>query len=345
MGNISLCAIDTAKVWFQIECRNHANNVVCRKKLRREQLIEFVATALPRGCLVAMEACGGSNYWGQQFRKLGMIVKLIPPQYVKPFRLGLKDDRNDATAIANAVVAPQMRFVPVKEPWQQELQAIIRIRQQLVEQRTQGVNQLRGLLTEYGIVAPTGRLKFCKMLPRLLEENEERLGQVLTAAFKTYQNNLFLIDQQIVESERQLEEMAKSNPYARALIKKLCGVGKLAALSLVAAVGAGTDFKNGRNLAAAIGIVPRHSGTGGKTILGPITKTGNCYVRQLFVHGARSFIWHAENKQDEISLWVKKLLAGGKHKNVAAVALANKLLRMCLPILRQVHREGGLQPV
>jgi transposase len=330
MEKITLCGIDLAKNVYQVECRNHAGKTLVNKKVRREHLMEFI-NQLPKSCVVAMEACAGAHELGRECKKIGLQVKLMPAQFVTAFRRAQKNDPNDTGAICNAAVAPKMRFVEVKSEEQQCVLSLHRSRELLIKNRTAMSNHLRGLLTERGIVMGVGLSTLRKSLPRILEKHREKLGELSYEHFCQLYESIKRIDNDIAGYDRQLRLIAKGNPDAR-LLCDLPTVGVCTATAIVATVGKATQFKNGRNFAASLGLVPRQNSSGGRIVLGSITKRGDAYVRKLLIHGARSVIRHAEHKTDNLSLWLKELKRS-KGANVAAVALANKMARVIWVVL------------
>ena len=309
--NIKRVGVDLAKQVFQVHGVDCQDKAVLRKRLKRDQVLKFFAT-LPR-CLVGMEACGGSHHWARELQELGHDVKLVAPQFVKPYVKGNKNDANDAEAICEAIGRPTMRFVAVKTVAQQDLQAAHRIRSELVRQRTAKANQVRGLLAEYGIVV--GR-------------RVEALRQGLT-----------YLDKRAAAMDKQLHTPANDDPAAKRL-QGIPGIGPITATALTCAVGDGKLFKRGRDMAAWIGLTPKqHSGGGKEKLLG-ISKRGDAYLRTLLIHGARSVLKVAGNKDDLRSRWLQQLCSR-RNKNIAAVALANKNARVAWALL---SKGLGYQP-
>jgi transposase len=266
-----------------------------------------------------MEACGGAHYWARKLQERGYTVKLIAPQFVKPYVQSNKNDANDAEAICEAMSRPKMRFVAVKTVEQQDVQAVHRIRSGLIEQRTAKGNQIRGLVSEYGLVAP---------------RQDAQNG--LSARFRRLLNALWCdlrtLDERVAELDREIALIAQSDPAAQRL-QQLRGVGPIIATALVAAVGDGAQFANGRQMAAALGLTPKQHSSGGKDKQLGISKRGDAYLRVVLIHGARSAIRTAKSKNDRLSLWVRALLER-RHPNVVAAALANKTARIAWAMLR-----------
>ena len=327
--NLSLLAIDLAKSVFQLHGVDSSGKVVLQKRLSRERLIEFIAN-LPR-CTIAMEACGGANYWGREFEKLGHTVRLISPQFVKPYVKSNKNDSADAAAIAEAASRPHMRFVPVKRIEQQDIQGLHRVRERLVKSRTALVNEIRGLLGEYGIVLPTTVRKLRSLLPTILTQQEPELTSMSRDLFSTLLEELSELDQRIARLEERLEAIYQSHPACQRL-SKIPGVGPMTATALLAAVSDPQSFKNGRQFAAWLGLVPKQHSSGGKERLLGISKRGDVYLRKLLIHGARSVAWRVKDRTDSRSLWVQSLIER-RGVNRAAVALANKNARIIWTLL------------
>ena len=326
--NLSLLAIDLAKSVFQLHGVDPSGNVVLQKRLSRERLIEFIAN-LP-SCTIAMEACGGANYWGREFEKLGHSVRLISPQFVKPYVKTNKNDSADAAAIAEAASRPHMRFVPVKKIEQQDIQGLHRVRERLVKSRTALVNEIRGLLGEYGIVLPTTVRKLRALLPAILDQSQE-MTSMSRDLFSTLLEELSELDQRIARLEERIEAIYQCHPACQRL-SKIPGVGPMTATALLAAVSDPQSFKNGRQFAAWLGLVPKQHSSGGKERLFGISKRGDVYLRKLLIHGARSTVWRVKGKTDSRSLWLQSLIER-RGVNRAAVALANKNARIIWTLL------------
>ena len=290
---MSVVGIDLAKRVFQLHGVDGAGQVVVRKKLTRAKLMPFVAQLEP--CVIGMEACAGAHYWGREFRRFGHQVKLVSPQFVKPFVKSNKNDAADAEAICIAVSQPHMRFVPMKEVEQQDIQALHRARQLLIKQRTGLANQIRGLLGEYGIVIPQGIGRLREHLPRLLEDGENNLTMRSRELFAELYEQLRWLDERVAVFERKLAHVFKTNERCQRL-GQMAGVGPMIATALVAAVNDANEFSNGRQLAAWLGLVPRQHSSGGKPLLLGISKRGNRYLRTLLIHGARAMVYRYRNR-------------------------------------------------
>ncbi len=282
-------------------------------------------------CLVAMEACGGAHYWAREIRALGHEVKLIAPQYVKPYVKGNKNDYNDAEAIAEAAQRPNMRFVPLKSVEQQDIQNFHRQRERLKKERTALVNQARGLLAEYGVVIPKGVAALRRELPLILEDAENGLSGLSRELFAELLEDLRGLEERFTHCERRIKSMNQGNALCRRL-DGILGIGPITASATYAAIGDGKEFNNGRHYSAWLGLVPGQHSTGGKAVLLGISKRGNTYLRQLYIHGARSVLLHSATKQDRFSRWAQSVLARRGH-NKACVAVANKLARMAWAVM------------
>ncbi len=321
--------IDLGKKTFHVFGVGESGSVVVKKKLRRKQVLEYFVNLPP--CLVGMEACGSSHHWARELIKLGHEVKLISPQFVKPYVKGNKNDYNDAEGICEAVGRPNMRFVTVKSIEQQDLQGLHRIRQSVVKQRTALANQIRGLLGEYGIVVARGIGQVRSRIPEILEDGENGLTDrfrgwlaELLEAFRT-------LDERIEQYKQEIQREHAANAMCQRL-SAIPGVGPLSATAIVASYGDGQQFSDGRQFAASIGLVPRQHTTGDKPRLLGISKRGDKYIRTLLIHGARSVIYRIEGKTDSLSRWLQSLVAR-RGKNKAAVALANKNARIIWALL------------
>jgi transposase len=303
--------------------------IVGRRKCTRPQLFAFFRTSPP--VLVGMEACASSHYIARTLAEMGHDARLMPAQYVKPFLRSQKNDFLDAEAIAEAVQRPTMRFVPIKTREQLELQALHRVRDRLVGRRTAVSNQIRGLLAEHGITIRKGRGGFRGFVPSLLTSTDETLSTSMKRLIAGLWEEWLATDAAVQNLSRELEILAKHDEDCRRLMT-VPGVGPLVATAMVAAVADGSAFARGRDFAAWLGLVPRQMSTGGKTRLGSITKRGNSYLRRMFIHGARSFRLNGNRSVHPIGAWLDDL-DRRVHKNVATVALANKLARIAWSVL------------
>ncbi len=323
--------VDLAKSVFQIHGVDRSERTTWRRRLRREDWIDVLREKLEPGGEVGMEACGGAHHWARELQKLGYRVKLIAPQFVKPYVKSNKHDAADAEAICEAMARPGMRFVPVKTVEQQDIQAIHRVRASAVEQRSAKSNQIRGLVAEYGLVAPRELLHLRRALPRWLEDESNGLTARFRRLLRELQTELIALDERIAELDREIEEIAKSEPAAKRLMQ-LRGVGPIIATAMLATVGDARQFSNGRQMSASIGLTPKQHSSGGKDRMLGISKRGDAYLRSLLIHGARAVIRTARAKDDPLSKWVTRI-ADRRHPNVAAAALANKTTRIAWAML------------
>jgi len=325
---ITTIGIDLAKNVFQVHGVDEHGKVVLRKQLRRDQMAVFFANLPP--CLIGMEACGSAHYWARKLSALGHTVRLMAPQFVKPYVKTNKNDCNDAEAICEAVGRPNMRFVAVKSVEQQAVLAQHRVRQGFVKARTAQANQIRGLLSEFGLIIPQGIAHIAKRAPALLEEASNELPVSFRQLMQRLLCHLKELDRQVQELEAQIKAWHLQSESSRKL-EKIPGIGPLGASALVASIADARSFDNGRQLAAWLGLVPRQHSSGGKSTLLGMSKRGDSYLRTLLVHGARSVIMHAQRRAGNDS-WLARLLQR-RNPNVAAVALANKNARVAWALL------------
>jgi len=325
---ITTIGIDLAKAVFQIHGVGERGKVAVRKQLKRSEMASYFARLEP--CLIGMEACGSAHHWARKLQGFGHTVKLMSPQFVKPYVKTNKNDMADAEAICEAVSRPNMRFVSVKTVEQQAILSVHRARTGFVKARTAQANQIRGLLSEFGVVIPKGIHSVIKRIPEILEDGENGLPGTMRNLLQRLAENLKEMDRQVDELERQIQLWHRENEASRRLAE-IPGIGPITASAITATVGNAREFKNGRQLAAWMGLVPRQNSSGGKQNLLGISKRGDTYLRTLLIHGARSVIQYAEKKADESS-WLRKLMAR-RNKNVAAVALANKNARTIWALL------------
>ena len=324
---------------------NQTGRLVKKKQLRRKQVLATMAKLEP--CLIAMEACGGAHYWARAFITLGHEVKLIAPQYVKPYVKGNKNDYNDAEAIAEAAQRPNMRFVPIKSVERhdcmdaggratpgavaEDVQNFHCQRERIKKERTALVNQVRGLLAEYGVVIKLGVSAVRQALPEILEDADNGLTALARELFANLLEELRVVDERFKQCDRRIRALNEDNEVCQRL-DGILGIGPITASATYAAAGEGKDFVNGRHFSAWLGLVPGQHSTGGKTVLLGISKRGNAYLRTLFIHGARAVLRHSANKTDRFSRWAQAVLARRGH-NKACVAVANKMARMAWVIM------------
>lgn len=321
--------IDLAKSVFALHGVDEHGKTVLRKKVKRSQLLETLAGLPP--CVVGMEACGGSHYWHRRITALGHTVKLMAAQYVKPYVKTNKNDYQDAEAICEAVQRPNMRFVSPKSEEQQQMQAVHRVREQVMKRRTALANQARGLLAEFGLVVPVGIRKIRGQLPEILEDGENGLPDLMREVLQGLLDQMREVDQTLDRYEQMLTRLYRSNEACQRL-GQMPGVKVITATAIVASAPDAKVFANGRNYAAALGLVPRQHSSGGKTVLLGISKRGNRYLRKLLVHGARAVVSAALKKTDRRSLWIQDLVQR-RGMNRATVAVANKQARMMWVLL------------
>lgn len=328
-NTLTVLGVDLAKQSFQLHGVDAAGQVMLKKKLNRNKLSAFIAQ-LPI-CLIGIEACSGANYWARVFTRYGHTVRMIAPQFVKPFVKSNKNDAVDAEAICEAVQRPSMRFVPAKSVEQQDIQSLHRVRSQAVARRTAQSNQIRGLLMEYGIVIPKGISHVRKEIPCILEDATNELTFIFRELLKELYDEMVHLDERIQRLENKLESICKQNENCQRLLT-IPGIGLLSATAMVAAIGDVNVFKNGRELAAWLGLVPRQHSTGGKPTLLGISKRGDTYLRTLLIHGGRTVVRVAEKYQDKRNKWINQL-EQRRGKNISAVAIANKNARIAWALL------------
>jgi transposase len=327
---IATVGIDLGKNIFHLTGLDERGSIVIRQKSSRGQLTRRFVNMLP--CLIGMEACAGAHHLGRQLAALGHDVRLMPAQYVKPFLKGHKNDYRDAEAIAEAVTRPTMRFVPLKTADQLDLQALHRVRSRLVGQRTAVINQIRGFLLEHGIAVRQGPSALRLALPDILGHRTDVLSPRMVRLIEGLTGDWRWLDARIDAVTTEIETAAMQDEDCRRLASSP-GVGPIIASAMVAAIGNGASFARGRDFGAWLGLVPKQSSTGDRTILGTITKRGNRYLRTLFVQGARAVLLRRQNwTRHGLAQWLE---AASKrlHRNVLAVALANKLARIAWGVL------------
>lgn len=320
MEDITVIGMDIAKNVFHVCGMNSSGKIVIRKRLYRNQVLGFFVNL--NKCVVALESCGGSSYWAREIKALGHDARLIPAQHVKAFVKGQKNDNNDAEAIAEAALRPTMRFVTPNTVDQQDIQSIHRFRERLVKQRNALCNQARGLLMEYGLIIPQGRTHVVKALFTFIATSENAERDLWNKLFTDLKHELQELDMKILEYERLITKISRAHPVCKKL-EDIHGVGPLTSTAIIAAVGNPTDFKNGRQFAAWLGLVPKQHSSGGKTKLLGITKKGDKYLRKLLVHGARTECMFAKKRNNT---WLMQLKERRGY-NKAAVAYANKNAR------------------
>lgn len=314
-------AIDTSKHVFTIHGVDQQDSPVLRRELKRTQLEPFFGKLAPTE--VVLEACGGSHHWGRMLTRLGHQVRLIPPQYVKPFVKRAKNDRKDAEAISEAAARPSMRSVPVKTVDEQAETMIVKHREMLVAQKTQAINALRGHASEFGVITAKGVQNIAPLLEVLATESA--IPAAAKAMFADMEQHISDLNNRLEALDRQLMERHRVNPVSR-LLAEIPGVGPITAITMAMTVSPG-NFESGRHFSAWLGLAPREHSTGGKQRLGRISKAGNERLRQLLVVGAMAIIRYAKPGSKSASAWLLQLLER-KPRKVAAVALANKMARV-----------------
>ena len=337
-SNQTVVGVDTAKQVFQLHWMEPDGQLI-DLKLSRKKFSEHFANRVP--CRIGMEACGGSQEWARRFRRMGHEVQLLPAQSVRAFVTGNKSDVQDARAIWTAVQHPRAKAVAIKDEEQQAILGLHRMRQQQVKFRTATINCLRGLLGEYGEVMPKGRAGLAREIEGVLERLAGRLPEMGRAELCAQWERVQVHDEAIERIERKLAAWSESHEACRRL-REVPGIGLLTATALMAATGDAQTFRNGREYAAWLGLVPRHSGTGGKTRTLGISKRGDRYLRTLLIHGARALLVNGRNLPD----WVEKIKQN-KPFNVALVAVANRQARIVWALLahaRSYQKDYVSQP-
>lgn len=326
MSEIKTLGIDLAKSVFQLHGIDEQRVVVLRKQVTRRKLLSTLAQIPP--CVVAMEACGSAHYWARQISALGHRVKMIAPQYVKPYVRGNKTDRNDAAAICMAALDADIPTVAIKSDEQQAMLALHRMRSLLDKQRKQLANELRGLLAEFGHTIAKGFAPLRKALPELIEQTPI----LMQTALRQAQQRLLYLQQQFDELTTQIEHSAKADPLSQRLMQQP-GVGAMTASAYISTLGDPTRYRNARQVGASLGLVPRQHSSGGKPVLLGISKRGDRYLRTLLIHGARAVVRYVPGKRDPTSRWLQDLIVR-RGVNRATVALANKNARCLWAIWR-----------
>lgn len=328
METVAVVGVDLAKSVFQVHGIDESGAVVLQRRVSRGQFLKLFEKLPP--CLVGMEACASSHHWARQLMELGHEVKLMPPQYVKPYVKRGKNDAADAEAICEAVTRPTMRFVGVKTPDQQAVMMLHRVRKILTRQRTQITNALRAHLAEFGITAPVGRIGLERLLAVIADDNDNRLPGEARVSLAVLASQLEMVKEQILDNDRRILADARRSE-AGCRLMKIPGVGPLLASAIVASVPDPAIFSSGRSLSAWVGLTPRQNSSGGKEKLGSITKAGNGYLRELLVVGATAVVRYAQRNSTKRP-WIAQLLERKKPR-VAAVALANKNARIIWAML------------
>jgi transposase len=343
MQEVTTVGLDIAKQFFQVHGIDRDGQVIVQKKLSRKDVAEWFAKLKP--CLVGIESCATSTYWARQIGKLGHTVKLIPPAYVKPYVRRQKNDRNDAEAICEAVTRPSMRFVAIKSEDQQAIQMLHRTRDLLVVQQTQSINALRAHLAELGYAFPQGLAGVGRAIAAVNEKSETLdLPAFPRQVLQSLVKRIEALREEIETLERQMRDWHKANDDSKRLAT-IPGIGVVTATSLIAAIGDGKQFRNAREFAAWIGLVPRQNSSGGKDKLGGISKRGNVQLRSLLVVGATAMLRGGRREKTPGGAWFRQILAR-KTPRVATVALANKMARVAWAILvKGTTYRAGHHPI
>lgn len=338
---LTTVGIDLAKNVFQVHGIDQHGKVLLRKQLRRDQMATFFVNLSP--CLIGMEACGSAHHWARKLQSMGHTVRLMAPQFVKPYVKTNKNDAADAEAICEAVDRPNMRFVPIKNIEQQAVLALHRVRQGFVKARTAQANQIRGLLGEFGLIVPQGIGYIASRVPQLIEDAANELPGSFRVLVQRLLDHLKDLGRQVEELETQIQAWHRASDLSTRLAQ-VPGIGPITASALVASVGDAKNFENGRQMAAWLGLVPRQHSSGGKSNLLGMSKRGDSYLRTLLIHGARSVIYRAGQKANPCS-WINAVVQR-RNKNIAAVALANKNARIVWALLAHDRRyETDYSPV
>lgn len=334
---ITTIGLDLAKQVFHVVGFDRRGREVKKKALRRAAVLRFFAQT-PR-CVIGMEACASAHYWARQLEALGHEVRLVPPQHVKPYVQGNKNDYNDARAIVEAMNRPGRRFVGVKTVAQQDRQALLRLRRGCIDEQTALCNRLRGLLGEYGLVVAQGTAALRRAIPEVLEDADNGLSdgfrRLVAQEYQRWQE----LAVHIRDYDRELARQAHQDADCRRL-QTIPGFGPVVASVFHGVVGRGEAYRRGRDVSATLGLVPRQHSTGGKPVLGGISKRGDAYLRSLLVHGARAVVIRAKHKDDALSQWINRVRAT-RGFNKAVVALANKLARIGWAVL---HNQSEYRP-
>lgn len=328
---ISRVGVDLAKNVFQLHGVDNRGKAVWKRQLSRDRWIRVLCETLEPNTEIGMEACAGAHHWARLLIEKGFRVKIIPPQFVTPFVKSNKNDANDAAAICEAMTRPNMYPVNVKSIEQQDLQAIHRIREEVKTHRIAKANQIRGLVAEYGLVAPKQLSYLRAAISDWLEDASNGLTDFFRQLLQGLREDLRILDQRMTMLDQAIAVIAKHHPTAKRL-QRLCGIGPLIATALVATIGDGKQYRKGRDMAAALGLTLRQHSSGGKERLLGISKRGDAYLRCLLVHGARSAIRTLQGKEDRLGRWITNLQVR-RHKNVVVVAMANKLARVAWVIM------------
>jgi len=331
MSEVVRIGLDTAKLVFELHGVDVHGSVVLRRTVRRKDLLSTFAQ-LPR-CLVGLESCAGSHHWARALQMLGHDARLMASQFVSAYRKEQKNDANDAAALCEAVGRPSMRFVPVKSVEQQAVLTLHRARELAVQQRTALINQIRGLLGEFGLSVGKGTAALRSALPALLEDAENGLPSLARAVIAELRQQWQVGDSRIADYDRRIASLASESEPAKRLMH-IPGIGPVTATAIVASVGGAEVFRSARQFAAWLGLTPRQHSSGGKSRLGSISKRGDVYLRTLLIHGTRSVLSRCDARADRLGKWMREVRQR-RGRNIAAVALAAKHARIVWAVLRR----------
>ncbi len=331
MNKINLLAIDLAKDVFQIAGFSSRFKVLFNKKVKRAELMAFMAQQPPTQ--VVMEACYSSHYWARCFEQMGHNVRLLPAQHVTAFLRGNKSDPNDTIAIGEASGRPNIIPVPIKTVVQQDIQCLHRLRTLCVDQRKAVMNQARGLLSEYGVIAPLGHKAFRALISKVTDPQDQSISELLKEQFRLILEEHERHTRRIANLEKKLAQIASEQPICQLLLS-IPGIGVINATAIYCAIGNGSQFKHARDFAVWLGLTPRSRQSGNSFSTGAITKRGNRYLRTQLVHGARSMLCRCKDKTDRVSLWGNALVAR-RGFNKACVAMAARLARLCWVLMQK----------
>lgn len=328
----TMIGIDIAKRKMYLVGQDETGKTLFKKSCQSKDLINFMNNQ--DRCLVGIEACGGSSYWARKLKSLGFEVRLVNPLRVSKMRIRQKNDYNDCESIIELLRRVDTKFIGVNETWQQDIQTLHRIRTSRVRRRVELTNQIHGFALEYGIFLPEGVSKFKAELLKELENGENELTEIARKELLSLYEEILLLRKKEYEIELKLREISSKNQDCQKLLK-VPGVGVMTATAFLAAVGDPTNFKNGREVSAWLGLVPRQNTTGGKVRLGRISKRGDSYVRQLLVHGGRALMVAQKRLQNKGALFDKIARIELERGNMkAAVAIANRNARVMFAMLK-----------
>jgi transposase len=334
---VTTIGLDIAKTVFQVHGVDQHGNVVLRQRLSRGNILAFFAN-LPR-CVIGLEACGGAHYWARELTKVGHEVRLMPPQYVRPYVKTNKHDAADADACCEAVQRPGMRFVPVKNEQQQSLLMLHRIRDRLIAERTGTINAIRGHMAEFGMVAAQRDAGLKTLIAIIADGDDVRLPALARELLLLQLEHLRQVEARITALDGRLVRQARDDEACRRLTEAP-GIGPVIATAMVATVGNARLFSSGRSFAAWLGLTPRQHATGGKERLLGISKRGDGYLRRQLMHGARSLVRLAQGREGHPWAWINALLTR-RPFNVVVAAVANKLARMIWALLSRGEAYRG----